>query len=74
MTFEEDVEYFNSVNAKLAETHKGKFVIIKDKKEHGIFSNFVDAHKEALKKFGIVDVLIAQIGVEQPLNYMVSVA
>ena len=74
MTFESDVKYFNSVNEKLAKDHKGKFVIIKDKKKYGIFSNFVDAHKEALKKFCIVDVLIAQIGVEQPLNYMVSVS
>ena len=72
MTFEEDVEYFKSINEELAKEHKGKFVLIKDKENHGIFSNFVDAHKEALKKFGIVDVLIAQIGVEKPLNYMAS--
>jgi len=72
MTFEEDVEYFNSINGELAKEHIGKFVLIKDKQNHGIFSSFEDAHKEALKKFGMVDVVIAQIGVEQPLNYMAS--
>jgi len=72
MTFEEDVEYFNSINEELTKEHRGKFVLIKDKQNHGIFSSFEDAHKEALKKFGMVDVVIAQIGVEQPLNYMAS--
>lgn len=72
VTFEEDVEYFNSINAELAKDHKGKFVLIKDKANWGIFSSFEDAHKEALRKFGVVDVLIAQIGEEQPLNYMAT--
>ena len=72
MTFEEDIEYFNSINEELAKQHKGKFVLVKDKENHGIFSSFEDAHKEAIKKFGLVDVVIAQIGMEQPLNYMAS--
>lgn len=73
MTFQEDVKYFNSINEELSKKHKGKFVLIRGKETHGIFSRFEDAHKEALKKFGISDVVIAQIKVEQPLNYMASV-
>lgn len=73
MTFEDDVEYYRSINAELATQHKGKYVLIKDKAQHGIFSNYEDAHKEALAKFGVVEVVIAQIGVEQPLNYLASV-
>lgn len=72
MTFQKDMEYFKSINSELAKEHKGKFVLIKDEKTHGIFSNFEDAHKEALKEFGVTDVVIAQIGVEEPLNYLVS--
>jgi len=72
-TFEENIEYFNSVNEELAKEHKGKFVLIKDKTNYGIFSSFEDAHKEALKKFGVAEVVIAQIGVEEPLNYLASV-
>jgi len=70
MTFEEDIVYFKSIQEELAKDHRGKFALIKNGENHGIFSSFEDAHKEALKKFGIVDVLIAQIGAEQPLNYM----
>ncbi len=73
MTFEEDVEYFKTINGDLSKMHKGKFALIKDKKNVGIFSSFEDAHKEALKLFGNVDVLIAQIGVEPPLNFLASV-
>lgn len=73
MTFQEDVKYFNNINEELSKKHKGKFVLVRDKETHGIFSSFEDAHKEALKKFGISDVVIAQIKVEQPLNYMASV-
>ena len=72
MTFEEDMEYLNSMKEELAKEHKGKFVLIKDKQSYGIFSNFEDAHKEALRQFGIVDVVIAQIGLEEPLNYIAS--
>jgi hypothetical protein len=73
MTFEEDIGYFNSIAPDLAKEHKGKFVLIKDKKNIGIFSSFEDAHKEALRLFGNVDVFIAQINVEAPLNYVAPV-
>jgi hypothetical protein len=72
-TFEEDFEYFQLENEKLSETHKGKFILIKNKENVGIFSNFEDAHKEALKKFGNQEVVIARIGIEEPLNYIASV-
>jgi len=72
MTFEEDMEYLNSIKEELAKEHKGKFVLIKDKQNRGIFSSFEDAHKEALRLFGVVDVVIAQIGLEEPLNYIAS--
>lgn len=73
LTFEQDVEYYKRIAADLAREHKGKFVLIKDCTNVGIFSSFEDAHKEALKRFGNVDVLIAQIGVEPPLNYIAPV-
>jgi hypothetical protein len=73
MTFEEDIEYFNTIRADLARQHKGKFVLIKDGTNVGIFSSFEDAHKEALRRFGNVDVFIAQIGIDPPLNYLAPV-
>jgi hypothetical protein len=73
MTFEEDLAYFKTISDDLSKDHKGKFVLIKDKKNMGIFSSFEDSHKEALRLFGNVDVLIAQIGVDPPLNYLASV-
>ena len=72
-TFEEDIEFFQSINDKLAHEHQRKFVLIKNRENIGIFSNFVDAHKEALSKFGNQDVVIAQIGVTPPLNHIASV-
>ena len=73
MTFEEDLEYYKTISNDLSKDHKGKFVLIKDKKNIGIFSSFEDAHKESLRLFGNVDVFIAQIGVDPPLNYLASV-
>ena len=73
MTFEEDVQYYQQIAPDLAQEHKGKYVLIKDRTNVGIFSSFEDAHKEALRHFGNVDVLIAQIGVEPPLNYIAPV-
>ena len=72
MTFEEDVAYFMSKNAELAKEHKGKFVLIKDKQVVGIFSNIEDAHRDALKRFGVTDVMIEPIGLDAPVNYMAS--
>ncbi len=73
MTFEEDVEYFNRIDVDLAKENKGKFVLIKNKEVVDTFSNIEDAHKEALKRFGVTDVVIAQIGTSAPLNYLASV-
>lgn len=72
MTFEEDVAYFKSIESTLTGEHKGKFVLVRDKTNIGIFSNLEDAHKEALKRFGVGDVVIAQIGTPQPLNYLAT--
>jgi ribosomal protein S5 len=73
MTFEEDIEYYKTIAKDLEKQHKGKFVLIKDKANIGIFSSFDDAHREALKRFGNTDVLIAQIGTDSPLNYLAPV-
>lgn len=74
MTFEEDIKYYKTIEKNLAKEHKGKFVLIKDKGNRGIFSSFEDAHREALRRFGNSDVLIAQIGIDPPLNYLTPVA
>ena len=50
------------------------FILIKNKKVHGSFSNFGDAHKKALELFGVEDVLIIQMIEQQPLNFLASVA
>jgi hypothetical protein len=73
MTFEEDIEYYQSIAKDLEKQHKGKYVLIKNKTNVGIFSSFADAHREALRRFGNADVLIAQIGTTPPLNYLAPV-
>jgi hypothetical protein len=72
MTFEDDIAYFNEIKGDLAKEHTGKFVLIKDHRNYGIFSNFEDAHKAALEKFGVVEVVIEEIGTTAPLNYYSS--
>ncbi len=73
MTFEEDVAYYQSIAKDLLEHHSGKYVLIKNKTDIGIFSSFEDAHKEALKRFGNTDVLIAHIETNPPINYLAPV-
>ena len=73
MTFEEDILYYQSIAKDLTKHHNGKYVLIKNKTNIGIFSNFADAHKEALRRFGNTDVLIAHIEANPPLNYLAPV-
>ena len=74
MTFEQDLQYYKENNQKLMEQYRGMFILIKDGKVHGSFSNFEDAHKKALELFGVEDVLIIQMVEQQPLNFLASVA
>jgi hypothetical protein len=73
VTFEEDIAYYQSIAKDLAKQHNGKYVLIKNKTNVGIFSSFEDAHKEALKRFGNTDVLITHIETNPPINYLAPV-
>ena len=74
MTFEEDLQFYKENEQKLMQEHHNMFILIKDKKVHGSFSNFQDAHKKALELFGVEDVIIIQMVEQQPLNFLASVA
>jgi len=73
VTFEEDVAYYQSIAKALLKQHNGKYVLIKNKTSIGIFSSFEDAHKEALKRFGNTDVVIAHIETNPHINYLAPV-
>ena len=74
MTFEEDIEFYKENKQKFMREYQNMFILIKNKKVHGSFSNFGDAHKKALELFGVEDVLIIQMIEQQPLNFLASVA
>jgi hypothetical protein len=74
MTFEDDVKYYQTNEKALMEEYPNMFILIKDGKVHGSFSNFQDAHKEALELFGVEDVLIIQMVEQKPLNFLASVS
>jgi hypothetical protein len=74
MTFEEDIEFYKENKQKFMREYQNMFILIKNKKVHGSFSNFQDAHKKALELFGVEDVLIIQMVEQQPLNFLASVA
>ncbi|MEM3526665.1 MAG: hypothetical protein QXV37_04545 [Candidatus Jordarchaeaceae archaeon] len=74
MTFDDDVKYFQANEKTLMKEYPNMFILIKDGKVHGAFSNFQDAHKEALKLFGVEDVLIIQMVEQKPLNFLASVS
>ena len=74
MTFEDDVKYYQTNEKALMEEYPNMFILIKDGKVHGAFSNFQDAHKEALELFGVEDVLIIQMVEQKPLNFLASVS
>ena len=74
MTFDEDTEYYQSNEKILMKDYPNMYILIKDKKVHGTFSNFQDAHKEALKLFGVEDVIIVQMVEQKPLNFLASVS
>ena len=74
MTFEEDLKFYKENEQKYMREYHNMFILIKDRKVHGSFSNFQDAHKMALELFGVEDVLIIQMIEQQPLNFLASVA
>lgn len=74
MTFEQDLQFYKENEQKLMKEYHNMFILIKDEKVHGSFSNFQDAHKKALELFGVEDVLIIQMVEQQPLNFLASVA
>lgn len=74
MTFEDDIEFYKADSEKLMKDYPNMFILIKDRKVFGSFSNFQDAHKKALELFGVDDVLIVQMTEQQPLNFLASVA
>ena len=74
MTFDEDLKFYEENKEKWMQEYSNMFILIKDKKVHGSFSNFQDAHKRALELFGVEDVFIIQMIKSQPLNFLSSVA
>lgn len=74
MTFEDDLKFYQANEKSLMKEYANMFILIKDGKVHGVFSNFQDAHKEALELFGIEDVLIIQMVEQKPLNFLASVS
>ncbi|MCL5667763.1 MAG: hypothetical protein M1593_01925 [Candidatus Thermoplasmatota archaeon] len=74
MTFDDDVKYFQANEKALMKGYPNMFILIKDGKVHGTFSNFQDAHKKALELFGVEDVLIIQMVEQKPLNFLASVS
>ncbi len=73
-TFDEDLATFKELNQQMGEEHKGKYLLVKNGESHGVFSSFEDAHRAALEQFGTEEVVIGQIGVEPPLNFIAAVA
>jgi len=73
MSQEEDFEFFEKKLPEFLKTHKGKFVLIKDKQEHGFYNSAEEALKEGYQKFGNVDFLIQEITDERRVNYINSV-
>ena len=73
MTFDDDVRYYQTNEKTLMQEYPNMFILIKDRKVHGTFSNFQDAHKEALELFGVEDVLIIQMIEQKPLKFLASV-
>ncbi len=69
-SYEGDLEVFRRLSRELDSEHHGKYILVKNGENQGIFSSFEDAHREALEKFGTDDVVIGQIGVEPPLNFI----
>ncbi len=72
-SFEDDIQYYHCIKKDLAKHHNGKYVLIKNQTNIGIFSSFEDAHKEALRRFGNTDVVIAHIETNPPINYLAPV-
>ncbi|EMR74271.1 hypothetical protein MCGE09_00653, partial [Thaumarchaeota archaeon SCGC AB-539-E09] len=72
-TYEEDLEFFRVTSEELASEHRGKFLLVKNGENLGIFSSFEDAHRTALEMFGTEDVVIGQIGIDPPLNFIAAV-
>lgn len=63
-------DFYLSIKDRLTAEHQGKYVLIKNQEEHGIFSNFQDAHTHSIQTFGPgIPVLIQKITSEENINF-----
>ena len=68
----EDVKAYESMQHDLEASHKGMWVLIRDRALIGIFSSFEDAADAATQRFGRGPFLIREVGAE-PTTLPISV-
>jgi len=72
MSLKEDFKYFEERLADYLKDHRGQFVLIKDKAEHGFYPTREEALKAGIGKFGVADYLIQEVTDVIPTNYINS--
>ena len=66
---EKEYEFYLSQPQEWKEENRGKIVLIKDQKIHGLFVAYEDALQDGLKQFGNVKFLLHEIGSEEIVHY-----
>jgi len=70
MSQTEDFKFFEKRLPDFLKENKGKFVLIKNKQEHGFYNSAEEALREGYNKFGNVEFLIQEITDERRVNYI----
>ncbi len=64
----EELEFFYQEKARLFQTNKGQFVLIRGKELGGTFTTFEEAYDEGIRKYGNVSFLVKQILEPEPVH------
>ena len=61
MELERELEYFNRIREELLQNHEGKYVVIVEEENLGVFDHPDEAYKTVIEQKGNVPMLIKQI-------------
>lgn len=71
-SIQDEIKAYEALQDELEATHRGEWILMKDRKQIGLFSSFEQAAAEGLRLYGRGSYLIREIGAE-PIRLPVSV-
>lgn len=67
-------KFFSDNKTRFLKSYKNKFLLIKDRRVHGVYDSITEAYSAGLEKFGNVPMFIKQVTKEEPISHLMAFA